>query len=363
MNKPITIMYSGGGTLGPVTPLLAIHEIITKNFGEKIRPIWIGTKRGVEQELVAGYSIPYLSIQAGKLRRYISIWNIIDLFKMGLGFFQALFILLKENPTLCISAGGFVSVPVHYAAWVLGIPTWIHQQDVQIGLANKLMSPIAKKITCVIKEQVNLFPPLKTTWLGNPVRGDVLSGEKAAALSFFKLNPELPVVLATGGGTGSLRINQLIIESVQHLRGACQVIHLSGKERPQEMVTHAEKLYGNYYQVHQFLGMEMRLAYAVADLVICRGGFGTLSELGALKKPAIVIPKPGHQVENVDFLEQRGAVILLDENKADGNLLAKTVKELLADKTKMNRLAEKLQTVLPPASAEKIIEIVKGLTK
>lgn len=359
----MTIIYSGGGTLGPVTPLLAIHEILAKEFAADYRPIWIGTTRGVEQQLVADYQIPYVAIAAGKLRRYISIWNFVDLFKMFIGFFQALFFLIKENPALCISAGGFVSVPVHYAAWLLGIPTWIHQQDVQIGLANKLMAPLAKKITTVIKEQMGLFPARKTSWLGNPVRAEVCAGDKIAAREFFKLKPNVPVLLATGGGTGSLRVNQLIIESIQHVRGAAQVIHLSGKERPQEMVAHAEKLYANYYQVHQFLGAEMKLAYAAADLVICRGGFGTLSELAALKKPAIVIPKPGHQVENVGFLNQLKAVILLDETKVDGNFLAKTVKELLADKTRMTALAEKLHSILPPARGEDIINIVRELVK
>ena len=361
--KKIKIVYSGGGTLGPVTPLIGIHNILTKKFDENYSGIWIGTKEGIEEKLVTEYQIPYVAIAAGKLRRYISVWNMSDLIKIFFGFFQAFFLLIKEKPTLCISAGGFVSVPVHYAAWILGIPTWIHQQDVQIGLANKLMTPIAQKITTVLKEQTKNFPLTKTFWLGNPVRSDVCTGDKNVAQKFFKLKSNIPVVLVTGGGTGSQRINELIIESIQHLDGDCQMIHLSGKERPHERVVHAEKLYAEYYQTQQFLGAEMKLAYAIADVVICRGGFGTLSELASLKKAVIVIPKPGHQMENAQLLHHFGAVILVDEETADGNFLAKIIKDLLVDKTRIKNLGEKLHEILPSAEPENIVAIVKELVK
>lgn len=359
--KKIKILYSGGGTLGPVTPLLAIHEMLKVEYGENYIPLWVGTRKGIEQTLVQQTGIQYRTIAAGKLRRYISAWNFIDLTKMLIGFFQSFGLLLKENPSLCISAGGYVSVPLHWAAWLLGIPTWIHQQDVQIGLANKLMTPIARQITTVLEAQTKLFSSKKTVWLGNPIRTDILSGTKKQAQKVFNVPPNVPVVFATGGGTGSLRINQLIIEAIPHLRGNAQVLHLSGRERPQEMVIRAEQLFKDYYQVHQFFSSEMKQAYAVADVVISRGGFGTLSELAALKKPVIVIPKPGHQTENVAYFEKNHAVIQLDQEMMDGNLLAKTVKQLLENPAEQKRLGEKLFSMLPPAKAEKVVEIVKQL--
>lgn len=361
MKNKFKIVYSGGGTLGPVTPLLAIHEMALKELGPAYEPHWIGTRQGLERELVSEAAIPYHPIVAGKLRRYISFWNITDLVKITFGSFQAAFLLLKLNPSLCISAGGFVSVPVHFAAWLLGIPTWIHQQDVQIGLANRIMRPLAKKITTVLEMQVRLFPPNKTTWLGNPVRKQVLSGSKSTGEKLFKTKPGLPVLLVTGGGTGSQRLNQLLVECLPHLKNVCQVIHLTGRDRPQELVTRAAEIFKDYYQIHQFLGKEMKDAYAIADLIVARGGFGTLTEIAALKKPVLVVPKPGHQNENVSFFEQQKAVYFLDEREIDSNFLGQLIKQLFMNPGDLKAKAAKLHDLLPPAESSAVISIIKEL--
>ena len=354
------IIFSGGGTLGPVTPLLAIHNIVKKEHKDATF-LWVGTKKGPEQQLVTTANIPFISIASGKFRRYLSLKNILDIFKLKIGFLQSCKIMWKENPDLCISAGGFVSVPLHMAAWVFGVPTWIHQQDVDTGLANKVMTPFASKITTALEQNVVKFPKKKTTWLGNPVRRDILSGTKKQAQKLFKLDSNLPVLFATGGGTGSLRVNQLIVQASQHLEGVCQIIHLSGKDRPQELVNNANK-HLDYYQVHQFFTNEMKQAYAAADIIISRGGFGTITEIAALGKPAILIPKPGHQEDNVQLLQKTKAVILVNEETADGNYLAKIIKELLADTTKRKHMGNTLNQILPIAKKDDILDIITTLT-
>lgn len=346
------IIFSGGYTLGPVTPLLAIAEVIKKHHPDA-KFLWIGTKTGPERALIEAQGIEFATITTGKLRRYFSFWNITDIFKIIVGFFQALKIIWKFEPDLCVSAGGFVSVPVHLAAWIYNAPSWVHQQDVIVGLANKLMFPFASIKTSALQKK-------GFAWLGNPVRQDILMGDKTRANKLFNLKPNLPVVFALGGGTGSLKVNQLIVHAIQHLAGACQVIHLSGKERPQELVERAVQHF-DYYQVHQFFTSEMKDAYAAADLIIARGGFGTLTEIAAWGKPAILIPKPGHQEENVEFLEKAGAVILVDERTADGNALARVVKELLTDDIKRKQMAMAMQKLLPVARESDIIAIVQKL--
>jgi len=353
------VVFSGGGTLGPVTPLLAIYEIIKKAYPDA-KFLWVGTNRGPEKELVEQAGIKFTTLSSGKFRRYLSFWNVTDFFRIIIGFFQSLKLMWKENPDMCISAGGFISVPLHWAAWLFGVPAWIHNQDLYIGLANKLMSPFAKVITTALEKNLKDFSKKKTKWLGSPVRQDILQGSKKEALKLFKLNDLLPVVFATGGGTGSLRVNQLIVESVLHLKGHAQIIHLSGKERPQELVSRAVKLY-DYYQAHQFFTEEMRHAYAVADIVISRGGFGTLTEIAALGKPAVIIPKPGHQVENVLLLEKAGAVIYVNEQTADGNYIAKVVKELLEDEVKRSQMSRALQKMLPVAKEKDVLDIIEKL--
>lgn len=356
------IILSGGYTLGPVTPLLAIYDIVKEKYPDA-EFLWIGTKNGPEKKLVEDAGIRFTTLPSGKFRRYISFWNVIDIGRIIVGFFQALKIIWRENPDFCISAGGFISVPVHWAAWIFGVPSWIHQQDVQMGLANKLMAPFARVITTALEKNVKDLSKKKTVWLGNPVRAEILRGTKAGAIERFNLNPALPVIFATGGGAGSMRVNQLIIQSIQHLKGHCQVIHLSGKERPQELVARAVELFAGYYQAHQFFTAEMKDAYAAADIIISRGGFGTIAEIAALGKPAILIPKPGHQEENVRFLAEAGAVILVDERTVDGNYLARTIRELLADQIKQRQMSHLIRKLLPVAEKGRVLEIVEKLAR
>src|SRR3989338_2131512 len=342
------IILSGGGTLGPVTPLLAIQDTIKRNFPDA-EFVCIGTKLGPEKELVENREIKFVTIASGKLRRYISIWNIADIFRIFIGLFQSIKIIWRENPNFCVSAGGFISVPAHWAAWLLGVPSWIHQQDVVVGLSNKIMSPFAAVITTALAGNVKKFNKRKTFWLGNPVRQEILVGNRERALQRFNLKPNLPVVFATGGGTGSMRVNHLIIQAVPELKDVCQIIHLSGKERPQDLVDRAVRHFSEFYQTHQFFSEAMADAYAVADLVISRGGFGTISELAALGKPAILVPKPGRQEENVGFLAEAGAAVLVDERTADENYLEKIIKELLSDSAHLKQMGPQLQKMLPVA--------------
>jgi len=239
------ILLSGGGTLGPVIPLLAIYEIFHRHNPE-CQFIWVGTKKGPEKEIVEKYNIPYYIIATGKWRRYLSFWNITDLFKSVWSIFQAFVLLIQEKPTLLISAGGFVSVPLHWAAWALGIPTWVHQQDARVGLANKLMTKTATKITTALQETTQFFPIKKTTWLGNPVR-DLSVTDKEISRQKFGLSTNCPVIFALGGGTGSSRINKLIIEALPHWPSDWQIIHLVGRERASGLAEGATTAFKNYH--------------------------------------------------------------------------------------------------------------------
>ncbi len=353
------IIFSGGGTLGPVTPLLAIKEIIEKKY-KKAKFVWIGTKNGPEKQLVVKYDIPFFVISSGKMRRYFSFWNFTDLFKIIFGFLQSFVILWREKPDVCISAGGFVSVPVHFMAWIMGVPSWIHQQDVKVGLSNKIMAPFATKITTSLEEGIINFSAKKVEWLGNPVREEILKGDKEKAIKNFGLDPSLPVVFVMGGGTGSIKINRLVVEALPHLEGFCQVIHLTGKNKKKEEPKFLN--FKNYFQF-DFFTEEMKDAYTVSNLVVARGGFGTLSEVSALKKPTIIIPNSGHQQDNVKFLTSATALLSFDEDNISGVQLAKVIKDLLVDKSKMVEMGEKLNTLLPNAKENDILEIIGELLK
>ncbi len=354
------IILSGGGTLGPVTPLLAIRETVLKKYPDA-QFVWVGTKDGPEKKLVDAAGIPYFVIGAGKWRRYFSLFNLVDLFTIGWAFVQSLFLLWQEKPNLVISAGGFVSVPLHWAAWVLGAPAWIHQQDVAPGLANKLMAPFAKKVTTSLQSSLKYYSQSKTIWIGNPARAitGINSGD---GKKYFSLNSNDPVIFVVGGGTGSSRLNQMLIEALPLWPKNWQVIHLVGRERPKELAERAAGVFDNYY-VFEFFTEEMKFAYAAADVVVARAGFNTITELALLNKAAILLPKEGHQVENASFLENNNAALILNE-KVDGGLkLAQQVKELILIPEKRRVLGRRLHEVLPVASPESIIQTFEWLIK
>ena len=354
-------MLSGGGTLGPAVPLLAIAEIYSKTNPDA-EFIWIGTKNGPEKELVETYGLKFIPIGAGKLRRYFSYLNILDFFKIFIAFFQSLYYLIRYRPCLVISAGGYVSVPLHFAAALLGIRSWIHQQDARVGMSNRLMAPLAKVITVALASNQAKFNPKKTLWLGNPIRPGLLQGDADKARVEFGLRADLPVVFVTGGGTGSEKVNLMVVEALESLRGLCQIVHLTGKERSSEKTQGAQRLYPDYHPV-AFVTSQMKDLYAVADIVVSRGGFGTISEIAALGKAAIIIPKSGHQEENAKLLKKEGAVMVLDEDMDGGLQLGSMLTELLTQKARCQELGARLRSVLPPADPKKIIEVLNFLLK
>ncbi len=354
------IILSGGGTLGPVVPLLAVYETYKQAYPDT-EFIWIGTRKGPEREVVEHRKIRYYAVFTAKWRRYFSFRNFFDVLKFIFIFFQSLFFLVKEKPDILISAGGFVSVPVHFAGKILGIPTWIHQQDVRPGLANRLMSHTATKVTVALNESLQYFPKYKTEWIGNPAR-ELKCDDISLAKKKMGINDNEPVIFALGGGTGSAKVNKMILEAMNHWPKTWHVIHLVGKERSDDMAKRAVNFFPNY-QMHKFFDEEMKYAYASADLVVCRAGFGTISELALLSKPAILLPiSDSHQLENALYLAQKNAVMLMNEIWDDGLRLGKTVQELLENKEKSVKLGDRLHAVLPITKKDKIIHLINEVS-
>ncbi len=355
------IIFSGGGTLGPVIPLLAVKDAYQQKYPET-EFIWIGTKNGPECRIVEEQNIPFIAIGAGKWRRYFSIVNLFDIFRAAAAFFQSLVILWREKPHLLISGGGYVSVPLHWAAALLAIPAWVHQQDVRVGLANKLMMPFARKVTTALKETAQALVRRKAEWIGNPSR-DLSVADEAAARERFHIPADASVIFALGGGTGSASINNLIIEALPQWPREWHVIHLVGRERPAVKALGAEQIFNNYH-VYQFFTSEMKDAYAIADVVVARAGFSTLTELAALSKAAVILPMFGtHQEDNARYFAQNNGIVMLTHAMASGLTLAQEVKKLVLDQEARRELGGRLHRLLPRAKPEKLVEIIGVLTR
>ena len=311
MSAKKTIVFSGGGTLGSVSPLLAVYTRFRRRHPD-MKYLWVGTRDGIEDELVRQYNLPFIPIFAGKIRRYFSFKNVMDAAYLMLGFFQSLWIVVRYRPSVVISAGGYVSVPLTWAAWLCRVPTIIHQQDLDIGLANKLMAPFATRIFVALPEGLNHFPKKKTIVVGNPAREEILAHSREEAIEKLKLDATVPVVLIFGGGTGAEALNRLVEKALGQLVQFCQVIHITGRGKEGETKELKEKY--ERYHPYTFVKEAMAFAMAAADLVVSRAGFATLSELSAIGKPAIIMPIPdSHQEKNVAFFEARRAIEVLNE--------------------------------------------------
>lgn len=348
------ILLAGGGTAGSVSPLLALAEEIRER-DSRTEFLFVGTTtRHPEETLAKTLGIPFETIPAGKWRRYTSIRNLTDPFRTLAGFRAARNIITRFRPTAVLTAGSFVAVPVSFAARRAGIPVFVHQQDLVPSLTNRLLSRSAAAITVTLEPSLQHFPRSKTFWTGNPVRRGILEGKAERILTAFPLQPGKPIILVMGGGTGARSLNEVVLKSLPDLLKACQIVHLTGLGRSPAPVEQPG------YLQEQFVTKAMPDFLAAATLIICRAGMGTLSELAALGKPAIVVPMPdSHQEANASFLLEHRAAVVIRSEALDPETLISRVRELLNDEQRRRVLGTHLQNLFPANAAPRIVDLVE----
>jgi len=306
-------------------------------------------------------NIRFKPILAGKLRRYFSMQNFLDLIKIKLAFWQSFFIIIKEKPSLIMSAGGFVSVPVSWAAWILRVPVIIHQQDVRPGLANKLMAPFARIITTTFEKSLKDYGK-KAVWIGNPVRSIISEHKitKREAIQKLGMHTDKPIVLVMGGGTGAEGINDLVIKSLSELTKFCQVIHITGQGKSEIGNRKSEV---KDYKVFEFLDMTgMLKVFTSAEVVVSRCGMSTLTELSFLGKPTILIPMPdSHQENNAQAFKEGNATLVLDQKKLTPEKFADSIKRVIRDEELKVEFSTNISKMIKTGASEKIIGIIKGM--
>lgn len=368
MNKELknkTIILTGGGTGGSVAPVLAIAEIIKHSKLEIHNSmfVWIGTNNGPEKNLVRHHGIEFISIHSGKLRRYFSWKNFSDPFKILLGFFQSLYVLTYMKPSLIISAGSFVSVPVVFAGWLLRIPVLVHQLDSRPGLANKLMAPFAKVVTVTLEKSLKDYGD-KAVLIGAFIRESFrdIKLSKKFIQEKLGLKSEKPAVLVMGGGTGANAINNLVVENINELSKFCQIIHITGKGKQSELNFKLEENFKEY-KSFEFLNTDGLIkVFGVADLVVSRAGMATLIELSQLAKPSIIIPMPdSHQEDNAKILSDANAAIVLNQNNLSTSDFVYNIKKLINDDILKKILSDNISTVIKRGDSVKIEHLINNL--
>lgn len=349
------ILFAGGGTGGSVTPLLAVAELLRTSRPD-IALLFVGTGSGPEQELVRQARLAFETLPAAKYRRYASWKNVTDVMRLAAACVAAWRLLRKLRPNVIVSAGSYVSVPVVWMGWLLRIPALIHQQDLEPGLANKLMVRFARRITVTFERSLRDFPGEKTVVTGNPLRSSLQQGSIASARQRFALDPTLPTLLVLGGGTGALRLNELFVEAVFHFIDDVNVIHVTGKGKATSHFEHP------HYHMNEFLTDGLADALCAADLVISRAGLGTLTELAALGKAAVLVPLAHtHQVRNAEFYAAAGAALLLNETTLTPEILTHTIQDLLQDHERRTLLCQSIKLFSRPDATQRLTQEILSL--
>ena len=332
-----TVVFAGGVTGGHIFPGIAVAEALAKKGNYRL--FWIGSSSGRDREMVeaAGLGIEFYGVPSGKLRRYFSLRNLTDVFKIAAGFFCSLFILKKIKPDALFSKGGFASVPPCYAAKFLKIPVLTHESDFSPGLATRLNAKVAGRILLSYSETANLLPQAaraKCTVTGNPVREHFFAASCERGKAFAGITAPDPVLLALGGSTGAESVNLLVLSCLKELCSKFVVVHQTGGKTASasaEALAAAEELsrQGRYFEFG-FIGAEMPDVLAAADLVVSRAGASAVWECAAAGKPMLLIPlakgsSRGDQIENAAWFEKRGAAVVFPESGATGEGLAQAI--------------------------------------
>ena len=324
------IVLTGGGTAGHVSPNIALLPYL-EEAGYEIT--YIGSKNGIEKNLIADFGLPYVGISTGKLRRYFDVKNFKDPFRVIPGYREARKFLKKYKPDVVFSKGGFVSVPVVRAAGALRIPCVIHESDMTPGLANKLCFGSAKKICCNFPETLEMLPAGKAVLTGTPIRGELFTGDRDRGLEVCGFTEDKPVLMVMGGSQGSVSVNNAVRANLPKLLETFQVVHLCGKGHAEAALDDVEG-----YRQFEYVKEELKNIFAAADLLVSRAGANAICEIVALHKPSLLIPLPtkgsrGDQILNANSFAKQGFCEVLEDEKATDFLLEK-VKLLYENRSK-----------------------------
>ncbi len=367
------VLVSGGGTGGHIYPALAIATQLREEYQAEI--LFLGSDDGLETEIVPEAGFRLATVKAGKLRRYVSWQTITGVMRVPMGMIQAINIVGKFRPQVVFTSGGYVAVPAGLAARLNRVPLLMHQQDVLPNLSNKLVAPLATRISVAFTDSLAYFPVHKTLQLGNPIRQAMLDvrqmlPQKARMTLGFE--DQEPLLLVTGGSQGARHLNQIVGEALPDLLAHCQVLQISGKELYNEtrelsnsVLAHLEETLRRRYRLVAYLKEEMPLALQAADLVLCRSGASTLSELAVLGKPSILVPLApaigsSPQEANAEMFGRKAAAEVIKDSDLKPQVLVERVKFILSSSMRLEAMAEASRSFAKPQATQEITaELVK----
>ncbi len=352
------VLLVGGGSGGHVFPLLNVWEFMKDDY----EVLYIGEENGKEKSWVEERGIRYKGIQAGKLRRYFSLQNFVDFFKVPIGIYQSWKIIKDFKPDLVFAKGGNVSFPAVVAAWWLKIPILTHESDLVMGLANKMTASMATKIA--VSFPVGGYGEKyadKMIYTGLPVRAwNKKSGDEEEIMKHFGVNKELPVIFVTGGSQGAMNLNSYVMKHLEKILEYANVIFVTGEndyERVNGEVGHVKG--EGVCKIYSFLTDNFNKGMFVSDLIVSRASATTLAEISSMAKPSVLVPLPtsasNHQYFNAKSYEDMGACVLIEERDFDKFNLAVLIRSLFEDEESYHEMSSSASAAMQTDGVGKII--------
>ena len=362
------ILISGGGTAGHINPGIAIAKyIVQKNPTAEI--LFVGTQKGLETKLVPREGFTLATIKVRGFKRKLSLDTIVAVKELFQGIIEARRIIKKFKPDMVIGTGGYVCGPVVFNASRMKIPTLIHEQNAFPGVTNRILSRFTDAVAISFKESKEYFKSSKKLVLtGNPVRLEMLTVDRGLARKNMGLAQDKPTVVVVGGSRGAGKINETVAEMIlQYYKSEdCNIIFSTGDLQYDSINKKLTDVIDSSVQIKPYI-FEAANTYAAADLVICRAGAITVSELEVLGVPSIMIPSPNvtanHQEYNARALEKEGGAVVILEKDLTAELLYQQMTNLLRDKDQLGKMSRNAKKVGITNASEKIYAIIQEIMK
>lgn len=367
------IVFTGGGTGGHFTPIIAIAEKTNHIIDqEKVvgAKLYYFSDDPYDKEALFQHGLKYEEVNAGKLRKYFSIQNFFDMFKVGIGVIRAVFKLFSIFPDVVFGKGGYASFPTLLAAKILGIPVIIHESDASPGRVSFWAGKFAKRVAVSFEEATQFFPKDRVAWTGHPVRSEIETpADSSKAVEYFKLNSSKPILFVIGGSQGAELINNTILDGLPRFLESFQIIHQTGLKNFKAVTDRANVILENdpnkssYHPIAYLNSLAMKNAAGAATLVISRAG-STLFEISAWGKPSIIIPitktNGDHQRKNAFAYARAGACSVVEELNMTPNILYSEIKRIMDNQEIYKDMTMHAKAFYKPHAAETIArEIVK----
>jgi UDP-N-acetylglucosamine--N-acetylmuramyl-(pentapeptide) pyrophosphoryl-undecaprenol N-acetylglucosamine transferase len=371
----LRLLIAGGGTGGHVLPAVAVVEELRQR-SIPLDPLWVGGHNGVEREIAESQEIPFAAIQTGKLRRYFSVQTLTDALRVPVGTLQGGWKARTYRPDVIYSTGGAVSVPTvvgHAAMSRIRLstraPILTHEQTAQIGIANRTASRFADTFAVGFDqtgEQARLRHH-NVVVTGNPVRHSLSTGDATRGRAWAGFSSDLPVIYITGGALGASPLNARIEPNLERLLKVAHIVHQVGPARANNDFAHLSSLrdrlpdhLARRYVIKEFIRDELPDVFAMTDVVVGRAGAGTVSELGYLGLPAVLMPLPGtwgdEQRKNARVLSSVDAAIVLEQSETDAETLGDVIEGLIRDPDRRTRMANAARSTSRPDAASRLVD-------